>query len=244
MRLWKVLLILVVASATNASANDGARLIKYVRHDYDLQKYRAKDLADGSFNQQVNFIYAVLSRTDEEHSHQLGGELNNEVWIHDDGHTEAVVRVDRDEQGNKIEGTGALVTECMNMGSYNYFYPPEQPLGHFAGDIFPWLKLGNCENDPSSSDERVEAYILDLRDGVISVLGEDAEHSLTEQFKFKGKGQSETIALFLMAMELGEFDPEMLGEMSADNVELRDKFLSSMEIGLKELMKAPNKRLR
>ena len=123
MKLWSVLLILVVLSTTNASANDGARLIKSVSHDYGLQKFRAKDLTDDSFNQQVSFIHAVLSRTGEEHSHQLGGELNNEVWIHDDGHTEAVVRFDRDEQGNKIEGTGALVTECMNMGSYNYFSP-------------------------------------------------------------------------------------------------------------------------
>lgn len=243
MRLLKTLLILVVGLATNVSANDGAGLIKSVRLDYDLQRFRAKDLADDAFSQQVNFIYAVLSRTGEEHSHQLGGEVNNEVWVHDDG-TEAVVRFDRDEQGNKIDGTGAMITECKNMGSYNYFHPHEQPLGHFAGDIFPWFKLGNCEDDPSTTDERIEAYTLDLREGLGIVLDEHAEFSLTEQFKFKGKGQSETIALFLRAMELGEFDPAMLAELSAENVDLRDSFLSSMEAGLKELMKIPNKRLR
>ena len=79
---------------------------------------------------------------------------------------------------------------------------------------------------------------------MISVLGEDAEYSLPEKFNFKGKGQSETIALFLTALELGGFDAKMLNKMSADNVELRDKFLSSMGTGLKELMKVPNKRLR
>jgi len=244
MRQWKALLILVGTLATIASANDGSGLIKSVRLDYDLQRYRAKDLANGTFSQQVNFIYSVLSRTGEEHSHQLGGETNNEVWVHDDGHTEAVVRFDRDEQGIKIDGTGAMITECKNMGSYNYFHPYEQPLGHFAADIFPWFKMGNCDDDPSTTDERVEAFILDLREGVGLVLDEYAGLSLAEQFKFKGKGQSETIALFLRAMELGEFDPAMLAEMSSENVELRERFLSSMEAGLKELMKIPNKRLR
>ena len=244
MKLRTALFILLTATVFEAAASNGSGLIKAVRSDYDLPKYRAKDLADEDFAQQVNFIYAVLSRTGEDHSHQLGGETNNEVWLHDDGHTELVVRFDRDEQGNKIDGTGVRVTDCKNMGSYNYFHPYQQPLGHFAADIFPWLKLGNCAEDPTTPEERVEAYMLDLAAGVDFVLEEYGEFALTDNFKFKGKGQSETIALFLKALEIGQFDVSTLGQMTADNVELRERFLSAMETGLKELMTVPNKRLR
>lgn len=244
MKLKYGLLVLLSATAFEATANDGAGLIRAVRGDYDLQKFRAKDLADEQFAQQVNFIYAVLSRTGEKHSHQLGGETHNEVWLHNDGHTEVVVRFERDEQGYKIDGTGVLVSDCKNKGSYNYFNPFEQPLGHFAGDIFPWLKLGNCAEDSSTPNERVEAYMLDLAAGLDFVLQKYDEYSLTDSFKFKGKGQSETIALFLKALKIGGFDPSNLGQISSESPELKSSFLAATEAGLKDLMKVPNTRLR
>ncbi|MCH9693447.1 MAG: hypothetical protein K0U72_02965 [Gammaproteobacteria bacterium] len=244
MKLRVALTIFLAAFASEAIANDGARLIKAIRGDYALQKFRAKDLADEEFAKQVGFIYTVLSRTGEEHSHQLGGETDNEVWVHEDGHTELVVRFDRDEHGEKIDGTGAQVTDCKNMGSYNYYHPNEQPLGHFAADIFPWFKLGNCADDPSTSDERIEAYVQDLRDGAGYVLSQDIDYTLADGFRFKGKGQSETTAIFLRALEIGGFDAAKLSQMDSMNVEVREGFFKAMEVGLKDMMKVPNKRLR
>jgi len=145
-------------------------------------------LADPDAKIKLAFIYVALSHTMEVHIHQMGGASKNKVFVSPDGHHEAVV----DEHGK-------LVTDCANQASYNYFPADRKPLEHFLFDMLPWIESGNCLFDPTSRSQRISAYLRDFRNGAIRTFNGRAA-SLPADFKFDGKGQTETAAFFLRAL--------------------------------------------
>lgn len=103
--------------------------------------------------------YFVLKNTPEFHIHNMRG-ANNVIYLHKDGHKEAVY----DENGN-------LVTDCINMASYNYGNPGTEPFKHFFADTLAWISWGNCKDDPTSMAERASAYSKDLGIGIKKTFG-------------------------------------------------------------------------
>ena len=97
--------------------------------------------------QEVEMVWRWLSNTSEQPIHQLRGKTGNKVYLHKDGHKEAV-----------YDSDGKLVKDGINDGSYNYAHPVEEPLKHFNQDILPWILMGSSRTDPTSVKERLEAY--------------------------------------------------------------------------------------
>jgi len=128
----------------------------------------------------------------EVHIHQMGGATKNRVYVSPDGYHEAVV----DEHGK-------LVTDCANQASYNYFPADRKPLEHFLFDMLMWIESGNesekCPADPKGRGERISAYLKDFRNGAIRTFNGHAR-SPAAAFRFDGKGQAETAALFLRVL--------------------------------------------
>lgn len=96
----------------------------------------------------------ILSHTYEVTQHNIHGATGNRVFLHADGHKEAV-----------FDPAGNLVRDSANMASYNYFHPQEQPLRHFVADTLPWIVWGNTEDDPTSTTERLGAWLTDVKYG-------------------------------------------------------------------------------
>ncbi len=71
--------------------------------------------------------------------HQLPGwsfnwyNLGNQKYVSPDGKSELIF----DSKGN-------LVSDCLNMGTYNYASPTKDKFGHFLYDMLPYFLLGNC----------------------------------------------------------------------------------------------------
>ena len=211
--------------------------IKGMSKDLKLEKYRKKDLREKHTKEFSAFIYTVLSNTQELRIHQMNGETTNEVYISDEGH-EAVFRFKHDEMGKRIDGTGEHVTDCLNQGSFNYYHPIKTPLGHFAADILPWLIWGNCREDPSSLEQRIEAYMLDFEEGYEQALSKNEGFYLPRAFKFKETGQSETVAFFAKALEKSDFDFSSYFPDNLNHPEKKDEFLKAVKGGISTILKA------
>jgi hypothetical protein len=167
------------------------RILAYAdvaRSKYQLVPVDDAALADPDTRVKLAFAYAALAKSNEVRIHQMRGATGNKVYVSPDGHDEAVV----DEHGK-------LVTDCVNMASYNYFHENREPLEHFLFDMLPWIESGNCVFDPTSKSERISAYLQDFRIGAIRVFN-GPPASLPAGFTFNGKGQAETAALFLRAL--------------------------------------------
>lgn len=101
-------------------------------------------------------LFLMLSQTQELNIHQMRGATKNKVFVHKDGHKEAV-----------FDENGSLVQDGINDGSYNYAHPQNDPFGHYTQDIHPWINFGMSRKDPTSKQERIQAYILDLEQGIV-----------------------------------------------------------------------------
>ena len=219
---------------------DDQSFIKHFSEDLKLEKYKKKSLRDREIKAFSAFIFTVLANTQELRIHQMNGEIHNEVYIRDEGH-EAVFIFDIDEHGEKIDGTGRLVKDCLNMGSFNYYHPYKTPLGHFAADILPWLIWGNCAEDPSSLNQRIEAYMLDFREGYARALSLNEGYYLPHKFKFKRTGQSETIAFFAKALKQSEYDFSSFFPSEINIPQKQDEFFQALENGIKALLNDASK---
>lgn len=109
---------------------------------------------------QVEMVRRWLANTSEDKIHQLRGKTGNKYYLHKDGHREAVY----DSDGN-------LVKDGINDGSYNYAHPTKESLKHFNEDILPWIVLGNSRTDPTSVEERLNAYSIALGVGLSKARG-------------------------------------------------------------------------
>jgi len=210
--------------------------VKKISKSIALEKLKKKDLKNSDIKIIAAFVYTVLSNTSELRIHQMNGEVQNQVYIKDDG-TELVVAFDLDGSGNIIDGTGSMVEDCINQGSYNYHHQRHKPLGHFAVDILPWLVWGNCKEDISILSHRAEAYILDLREGYASMQEEKVGLYLPEKFKFKGVGQSESVAFFIKALAATNFNLVSFIKEGMHNPAEQEDFFNALEVGIKELLK-------
>lgn len=149
-----------------------------------------EDIKEGRIERRkLIIIYNILKHTYEVYIHQQRGQYGNTVYLHKDGHKEAVYGPD-----------GNLVKDGINDGSYNYFHPSDQPLHHFWADMHPWIIWGNSRGDPTSRDERIFSYVSDLEGGVRRAYSE--RNKLIAQ-DFDEPGQKEVLALFLSIVETG-----------------------------------------
>lgn len=105
--------------------------------------------------EQKAIIHLILSQTSELNIHRMRGATENRVYVHKDGHKEAV-----------YDANGKLVQDGINDGSYNYEHPENNPFGHYIKDIEPWLRWGASPNDPTTIPERTYAYMGDLEGGI------------------------------------------------------------------------------
>jgi len=144
--------------------------------------------------EQISLIRHWLAHTSEASIHQMRGATGNQVFRHTDGHREAVY--DKD---------GKLVQDGINDGSYNYAHPVEEPLKHFNRDILPWILWGNSRTDPTTVEERLDAYSRSLGGGLIA-----AQNAPRKSFRNSKIEQSEieVIEFFLRVIDEGEI-PEV-----------------------------------
>jgi hypothetical protein len=117
--------------------------------------------------EQLSIINYILKNTFENNIHRMRGETENKVYTNEDGR-EAVF----DKDGN-------LVSNSYNKGSYNYA-PYNRPIEKFLLDIVPWLQLGNTRDDPTSFNERLYYYSLDLNFGIQKYIFEGSGENLEE----------------------------------------------------------------
>lgn len=97
-------------------------------------------------------INYILKHTYENSIHNMRVETKNTVYVSKDG-KEAVYDAD-----------GNLVTD-YNRGTYNYA-SYEKPVDKFLLDFLPWILYGVSRDDPTSFEERLHYYCLDLNWGI------------------------------------------------------------------------------
>ena len=98
-----------------------------------------------------NFLEVVLNNMEERYQHSIGVPLGRyEVYVNDDGR-EFVYDTAKKKP----------VEDPTNKGDYNY-YQYEQGVKHFIYDRYPWLNLGNAREDPSSYQDRLNAWMDDF----------------------------------------------------------------------------------
>jgi hypothetical protein len=134
----------------------------YIKTLFSLNYSRPQNPDQG----QLSIIRYILKNTFENNIHKMRGETENEVYVNDDGR-EAV-----------YDKNGDLVTNSYNRGSFNYYSTEKEPIKKFLVDIAPWLKWGNAEDDPTSFNERLYYYTLDLDYGIQKYIFEGSGDNL------------------------------------------------------------------
>lgn len=114
----------------------------------------------------LKVIKYILSNTTEVNIHRMRGENENKVFIKEDPDSTGCFEAVYNEEGE-------LVTNTYNQASYNFYCYDEYPIKHFNADILPWLLWGNTEDDPTSFNERMYYYTLDLNYGIQSYIFSD-----------------------------------------------------------------------
>lgn len=214
------------------------KFVNSMNREFSLSPYQAEDLNDVQFKTKTAFIFSLLTNTTELRIHQFNGASKNEVHIftrdekEGGGYPEIVVRFDFDENGQKIDGTGAHIQDCENRASFNYKHPEMEPLGHFAEDILPWIELGNCREDTTTREQRLSAYVEDIKLGLERLIDANSGYFLPVNFSLSESGQSETIAFFIQAFENVDFD--LYGFiLNEDNTfDNKNKFYQALELGI------------
>jgi hypothetical protein len=135
--------------------------------------------------EQLSIINYILKNTYENNIHRMRGETENRVYTNEDGR-EAVF----DKNGN-------LVTNSYNRGSYNYA-SYNRPIDKFILDIAPWLEWGNTRDDPTSFEERLYYYTLDLNYGIQKYVFEGYRENLEEiLFNELSENEKEVYYIFI-----------------------------------------------
>jgi len=231
--------LLILIFFLTACATGPDQFSKSMTNEFGLKRYDISSFENSNTKVNAAFIYTLLANTEELRIHQFNGASDNEVYVKNDmangGYPEMVVRFDRDENGNKIDGTGKHVRDCENKGSFNYKHPQREPLGHFSQDILPWIKWGNCREDTTSREQRISAYIMDIELGLEHLAAERSNYYLPKGFNFQESGQSETIAFFIVALEKSNFDLYSFVISDQGSPQKREKFYKALEAGINKL---------
>jgi hypothetical protein len=146
------------------------------------------ELDNEAVRQHVAILVAWLANTSEIEIHRTGGAGDNEVYVSKDGHHEAV-----------YDASDKLVADGVNDGSYNYAHPYLDSLGHFSVDILPWIELGASQQDPTTKQARLEAYLKDLRQGLHRVASGPIP-VLNKDFNWRELRRDVPVRLFRMAL--------------------------------------------
>lgn len=116
--------------------------------DFELIGDPARPLRQGHYSR--NMYNDPSLATDEMpqdknvfHTQGPNGE-GNRKYISPDGHHEGV-----------YDANGNLVTDPLNMGTYN-FSPPSDKPGHLLKDIVPYVIWGNTPEDPTALMDRLK----------------------------------------------------------------------------------------
>lgn len=165
----------------------------------------------------LSVIYLVLKHTSEYHIHCMRGATGNKVYLHPEGHQEAVF----DADGKRVE-------DGINDASYNYFHPIEEPLLHYSFDILPWVLWGSTATDPTSVDERIYAYMGDLEAGIMRAYRDKDALSTLDKETFDSSGQSVALAVFLKAIELGEAE-RLYGLFKSNDAPSSDALIATLK---------------
>jgi len=104
----------------------------------------------------LSIIYFILDNTQEQHIHCMRGEDHNQVFILPDGRVMVF-----DRQHHEVTN--------FNRGSVRIARKGD-PLGHYILDTLPWLNFGVDSNDPTSIEERLEAYLKDMQNAIFIFL--------------------------------------------------------------------------
>lgn len=187
----------VVENPTEAQLSDidQAEFIKVLDNSLSLGDM-VRRVRDGEFSDDtVRAITEILRNTQEGEIHRMRDGKNYKVYVHRDGHQEAV-----------YDGKGALVQDGINDGSYNFFHPERDPLRHFSFDIAMWLLLGQSPNDPTTRDERVRAYSADVYTGIANAMKAPRTDGRVDVVNIDEPGCAEAIAIVLLAIERGNAD--------------------------------------
>ena len=140
-------------------------------------------------DEEALLIHHWLSYTQEVAIHQQRGAKGNRVYLGPEGHKEAV-----------YDSEGKLVQDGINDGSYNFSHPYDDPINHFTKDILPWICWGATRTDPTSIDERLQAYSIDLGGGLAA-----AQQNKRKDIEFDSLSKDElaSIAVFIRIIEEG-----------------------------------------
>lgn len=188
--------------------------------DYQLMEI-LKDINEGRVERRkLIIIYNILRNTSEVYIHQQRGQYGNQVFLSKDGHKEAVFGPD-----------GKLVQDGINDGSFNFFHPYNEPLGHFLVDILPWIHRGNSRNDPTSIEERIHSYVSDLEGG-IRLAYSQRKSLVTQEFD---QSEMEVLALYLSIIQAGNADT--LFTLFDKDANLDDEVLLGALKGIEQGMK-------
>lgn len=112
---------------------------KYMNNDVpDLKT--AIDLKDEGYLRELGYVASVCHKQGKSSSYDP---MKNRKFVSLDGKNEYV-----------FNEMGALVTDPVNLGTYNYSSPSDL-LGHGTADLWPWIKWGTCPEDPTTFKDRL-----------------------------------------------------------------------------------------
>lgn len=154
-------------------------------------------------------VFVALQFTPESNIHRLGGQIENTVYLSQDGHREMVVN-----------GKGETVEDCLNNGSFNFAHPMNEPVRHFATDILPWLKWGNCDPAKSTADERVAAWSKDFEVGLRKALSNRTKLKTFRKVKPRNLRNQKTLVALTEAVF---FDPGISSKLLDKAVKISDQ---------------------
>lgn len=179
-------------------------------------KTNGYDLSNPDVQMKLAFVHTLLLQTRQKHSHQLNGEIHNQYFIRKSDGAEAV-----------FDQHGKLVTDCINKSVVNIENPLRRPLAHFSMDVWPWLAHGKCAIPTTTANQRVDAYIRDLRDSLTltAITGggfylPETPNLMTKNFK--------GFFLFVTQMERRGFKLKKFMQHGIERVEQRELFLATM----------------
>lgn len=82
--------------------------------------------------------------------------VKNSKWVSPDGHREVVFTGKGENQ--------RITKDPRDQGTYNFFDPKKNPLGHATLDVAPYILLGNSADDPTTIYTRVGHSIKNFMD--------------------------------------------------------------------------------
>ena len=160
MRKFFSLFIIFFISVSSISAQQMSRVVYYanlIGLNFDTKEEIPQ--------RELSIIYFILDNIQEYHIHCMRGEDQNQVFVHTDGRVLVL-----DKHNNPVTN--------FNRGSIR-IAQKNDPIGHYILDTLSWLSFGVDSNDPTTIEERLDAYLKDMQNAIFIFLF----HRRTEPIK-------------------------------------------------------------